>query len=65
VERVEPVARLVGERNVFKVRVVLDERPEWMRPGMEGVARIDAGRKPLAIIWTRRLVNWVRMTLWI
>lgn len=65
VERIEPIARLDGERNVFKVRVILDERPTWLRPGMEGIARIDAGTKPLGIIWTRRLVNWVRMKLWI
>jgi multidrug resistance efflux pump len=65
VERIEPIARLDGERNVFKVRVQLAERPAWMRPGMEGLARIDAGKKPLGIIWTRRLVNWVRMKLWI
>jgi len=35
-----------------------------MRPGMEGVAKISIDRRHLVWIWTRRLVNWVRMKLW-
>jgi len=65
VERLDPVARAVEGGNVFAARVRLDESPSWMRPGMEGVAKIDAGRRPYAVIWTRDLVNWVRMKLWI
>lgn len=65
VERIDPVARVVEGGNVFAARVRLDEAAEWMRPGMEGVAKIHAGRKPYAIIWTRDVVNWIRMKLWI
>jgi hypothetical protein len=32
---------------------------------MEGVAKIDLGRRSYAWIWTRRIVNWVRMKLWL
>ena len=35
-----------------------------MRLGMEGLAKIDIDRRPYGWIWTRRLVNWVRMKLW-
>jgi len=65
VERLDPVARAIEGGNVFAARVRLEESPPWMRPGMEGVAKIDAGRAPYAVIWTRDLVNWVRMKLWI
>ncbi len=65
VERIDPVARVVEGGNVFAARVRLDETPGWMRPGMEGVAKIHAGRRPYAVIWTHDVVNWVRMKLWI
>ncbi len=65
VERINPVAEVVENRNVFKVRVRLVKVEEWMRPGMEGVARISIDRRRYAWIWTRRLINWVRMKLWL
>ncbi|MCJ7626597.1 MAG: HlyD family efflux transporter periplasmic adaptor subunit, partial [Anaerolineaceae bacterium] len=36
VERINPIAEVVNQRNVFKVRVQLLETHSWMRPGMEG-----------------------------
>jgi multidrug efflux pump subunit AcrA (membrane-fusion protein) len=65
VERVNPVAEVVEGRNVFKVRVRPVNVEEWMRPGMEGVARISIDRRRYAWIWTRKLINWVRMKLWL
>ena len=64
VDRISPVAEVVNQRNVFKVRVGLHDRPEWMRPGMEGVAKVFIDRRHYASIWTRKLVNWARMKLW-
>jgi len=65
VERVNPMAEVVNNRNVFKVRVRLLETRSWMRPGMEGVAKISIGKRPYIWIWTRRIVNWLRMKLWL
>jgi multidrug resistance efflux pump len=65
VERINPVAELVKQRNVFKVRVRLLDAYPWTRPGMEGVAKVDVCPRHYAWIWSRRLVNWVRMELWI
>jgi biotin carboxyl carrier protein len=65
VERINPAAEVVNQRNVFKVRVRLAELRPWMRPGMEGVAKVNAGSRLYAWIWTRRIVNWIRMKLWI
>jgi biotin carboxyl carrier protein len=65
VERINPVAEIADQRNVFKVRVVLGERPAWMRPGMEGVSKVYIGRHSYAWIWTRPAINWIRMKLWI
>jgi multidrug efflux pump subunit AcrA (membrane-fusion protein) len=65
VERINPVAEVVEQRNVFKVRVRLKQVRQWMRPGMTGVAKIEIDRRPYVYIWTRRLVNWLRMKLWL
>ncbi|MBE3069311.1 MAG: efflux RND transporter periplasmic adaptor subunit, partial [Planctomycetes bacterium] len=65
VERINPVAEMVEQRNVFKVRVRLVDRDPRLRPGMEGVAKVDIGRRRYLWIWTRPIINWVRMKLWI
>ncbi len=65
VERINPMAEVVNERNVFRVRVKLDSAPGWMRPGMEGMAKVSVDKRSYAWIWTRKLVNWVRMTFWL
>lgn len=65
VEQVSPAAELVKQQNVFRVLVRLEERADWLRPGMEGVAKISVDRRGPLAIWTRRAVNWIRMKLWI
>ncbi len=69
VERITPLAEVVEQRNVFKVRAELkglDLKGEHrgIYPGAEGVAKIDVDRRRYAWIWTRKLVNWIRMKLW-
>lgn len=65
IERIEPVAEVVDQRNIFRVRIKLEESPDWLRPGMEGVAKVDVEQRPYILNWTRDFVNWVRMKLWI
>ncbi|MCP4375641.1 MAG: HlyD family efflux transporter periplasmic adaptor subunit [bacterium] len=65
VERITPVAIPSEGKNVFPVRVKLLKPARWMQPGMTGVAEIHIDRRPYAYIWTRRLVNWIRMKLWL
>ena len=64
VERINPIAEVVNQRNVFKVRVQLHDAYPWIRPGMEGVAKVDIGKRRYVWIWTRKFVNWIRMKLW-
>ena len=65
VERINPVAEVVNQRNIFKVRVRLLETNQRMKPGMEGVAKISIDKRSFAWIWTHRLTNWIRMKLWL
>ena len=65
VDVIHPIAEVMDGRNVFRVRVRLDESRPWVRPGIEGVAKIDAWEAPIGWVWTRDGVNWVRMKLWL
>jgi len=65
VERINPIAEVVQQHNVFKVRAKLRGNRPWLLPGMEGVAKVEVGRASYAWLWTRQLVHWLRMKLWI
>lgn len=63
--RIAPAAEVRGQVNAFRVDAVLDEPPPaWLKAGMEGVARVEIGRASYAHVWTRDMVNWLRMRLW-
>ena len=65
VTRVVQVGQPHEGRNVFEVYGRLERREPWMnRPGLQGVARIDAGRERVIWIATHRLVDYVRLALW-
>lgn len=64
IERIVPLAEPVDGRNAFEVRVRLDETAGWMRPGMEGIVRLEAGERSLLWIGTRRVIEELRLWLW-
>ena len=63
VERVLPAAETQHGRNAFLAEAALDEGPEWMRVGMEGVARVDAGRRKVWWVALHRAINFARLHL--
>lgn len=63
-ERITPIAKQADGRNFFTVEAKLDENPPLLRPGMDGVGKIDIGERRLAWIWTHRLVDWLRLRAW-
>jgi multidrug resistance efflux pump len=65
VERIEPSARSTPQGAIFVVRCrLVDPQAPWWRPGMGGIAKIEAGwRMPLWIV-THRTIEWLRMRLW-
>ena len=65
VQRITPISSPLNGANVFDVEASIEEGPIMaLRPGMEGVAKIEVDERRLVEIWTRRLVLWVRMTFW-
>lgn len=68
VKKVTPVATSEDGRNFFRVEAGLTLKPgatlPKMRPNMEGVGKVEAGEQSLLWIWTHRLSDWLRLTLW-
>ncbi len=64
VHRVAPSAEIRENRNVFVAEATLDDARPWMRDGMEGVARIDAGDKPIWWITLNRAIDFVALNFW-
>jgi multidrug efflux pump subunit AcrA (membrane-fusion protein) len=66
VTQVVPIAQARGPQGgQIQLRVALDQAPQpWWRPGMTGLAQIDAGERRILWIWTHRLVDTLRLKLW-
>lgn len=67
VEKIEPMAEVLDGQNVFRAWVRLESpgAVNWLRPGMEGVAKVRVGEATLVWLWTHEAVEWVRMKLWL
>jgi RND family efflux transporter MFP subunit len=70
VSKITPVSTAKEGRNFFRVEAQLDAAPSTaesgarLRPGMEGVAKVSIEDRRLIWIWTRELVNWLRLKAW-
>ena len=65
VERIIPMATSGAQGAVFAVRASLNQQPEdWWRPGMTGVARIDAGQRSLLWVLLHKSWNRIRLFFW-
>jgi len=64
VEKVTPVSTAEEGQNYFRVEAQLETVSQRLRPGMEGVGKISIDRRKQVRIWTRRLVDWVRLWVW-
>lgn len=64
VSKVTPVAVAEEGRNYFRAETTLTGATPALRPNMEGVAKIEAGRRSVLWIWTHRLADWLRVALW-
>jgi multidrug resistance efflux pump len=64
VEKITPVTISEEGRNYFRIEAVMDLQSDLLHPGMEGVAKIEVGSRKLIWIWSRRLVDWLRLWTW-
>ena len=64
VERITSVSSAESGENYFRVEAALRAEGSSLRPGMEGVGKIELGEARLAWIWSRELISWVRLQIW-
>jgi biotin carboxyl carrier protein len=64
VNHLTPIAVSREGRSYFRVEALLGRVSDRLRPGMEGVAKIEVGRRKLIWIATHKLIDWMRLTLW-
>jgi len=64
VDKITPVSEAGDGANYFQVEASLVETPQFLRPGMQGVSKIEIGERRLLWVWTHKLVDWLRLKLW-
>ena len=64
ISKLTPISVAEDGRNFFRVEARLVDRTPKLSPNMEGVAKIDAGRRSLLWIWTHPLIDWARLAWW-
>jgi multidrug resistance efflux pump len=65
VEKITPISTSEEGRNYFRVDAsLLGELSTKLRPGMEGVGKVDIDRRKLIWIWTHKVIQWLRMFIW-
>lgn len=62
--KITPVTVAEEGRNSFRVEARLTELGRQLRPGMEGVAKIETGQRLIVWIWTRSVLEWLRLAAW-
>jgi len=64
VERIIPLPQAKEGSNVFTVYATLNKAsPSWL-PGMQGEVRVDVEKRTWAWMWTHRLIDFIRLKIW-
>ncbi len=64
VKKITPVSENREGNNFFRVEAQLLEHRDYLRPGMEGVGKINVGERKLIWILTREMINWFQLKIW-
>jgi hypothetical protein len=63
-ESLVPKANPADNVNSFEFRANIQSPGIWMRPGMEGIAKVEVGTRPVWWVLTHRMTDYLRLTLW-
>jgi multidrug resistance efflux pump len=64
VDKITPMSSQKDGKNYFRVEARLLNSSDTLRPGMEGVGKIQIDRRKLIKIWTRDMLDWMRLKVW-
>jgi len=64
VTRITPLTRARDGGNFFRVESSLSDPSGQLRPGMEGIGKINVDERNVFAIWTQSLVRWLTLRAW-
>jgi hypothetical protein len=64
ISKITPVSTAKEGRNYFRVEGRMLGGSQKLRPGMEGVGKINIDRRKLIWVWTHKAVDWLRLQVW-
>jgi hypothetical protein len=64
VVRTTPVAQVRDGRHFFEIEARLAHPIAGLRPGLAGVAKLQAESRSLASAMLHRLIGWLRLAWW-
>ncbi len=64
IKKITPVSTAENGHNSFRVEAGMEMKSDLLRPGMEGIAKIEINRRKLLWIWTHGFFDWLKMSLW-
>ncbi len=64
VEKITPISDAREGSNFFQVEARLLESTKRLRPGMEGIGKIDIESRHLIWIWSHKIIDWLRLWTW-
>lgn len=62
--RITPETKSEGGASYFIVEAELENNDRILQIGMEGVAKIEINRRKIISVWTRDLLDWLRLKFW-
>jgi multidrug resistance efflux pump len=64
IERIVPEGVIRDSGNVFEVYATMQKASDDWYPGMEGDAKVEVEKRPLAWIWVHRFIEWAEIKSW-
>jgi RND family efflux transporter MFP subunit len=64
VRKITPIAAAEEGINYFRVEAELENVSKKLRPGMEGIGKVFVDRRNLFYIWTKPMIDWLRLFYW-
>jgi len=64
VTRINPMAEARDGATVYRVEADLKDTAEMLRVGLEGVAKVYVDERLLISVWTRSMIDWMKLQLW-
>jgi len=64
ITKITPITEVREGGNYFRVESILNSGSKRLRPGMEGVGKVEIGERNLFMILTQKLFRWIKLKAW-